>query len=36
MTDVMVLGGCVAIGLIIGANMGLLASALCRTAKVKK
>lgn len=36
MTDVMVLGGCIVIGMIIGANVGLLASALCRTAKVKK
>lgn len=36
MTDVMVLVGCIVIGMIIGANAGLLASALCRAAKVKK
>lgn len=36
MTDVAILGGCIALGMMIGANMGLLASAMCRTAKVKK
>lgn len=36
MTDVAVLGGCIALGMMIGANVGLLASALCRTAKDKK